>query len=131
MLGELIGEFEGISTGTRVLPEGRLEGSGQGTGKILGTNATMIFTGVLSPLPTGIIMNKGNSIITTIDGDTILANGKGIANLTGKGEEATESGASYLMTQTEKFMRLNKVVGLYEFESKENGDWKIKIWEWK
>jgi hypothetical protein len=76
-------------------------------------------------------MNEWNSIITTIDGDTILANGKGIANPTGKGEEATESGASYLMTQTEKFMRLNKVVGLYEFESKENGAWKIKIWEWK
>jgi hypothetical protein len=58
MLGELIGEFEGITTGTRVLPEGKLEGSGQGTGKILSIEASIAFTGVLSPLPTGIIMNE-------------------------------------------------------------------------
>lgn len=131
MLGELIGEFKGTTTGTRILSEGKLESSGQGPGKILGIDASIAFTAVLSPLPNGILMNDGNSLITTIDGDTILANGKGVANITGKGDEATESGASFLMTQAQKFTSLNKVVGVYEFESDENGDWKLMIWEWK
>jgi hypothetical protein len=36
MLGELIGEFKGKNTGYRVLPDGKIETSGHGTGKILG-----------------------------------------------------------------------------------------------
>ena len=36
MLGELIGEFKGRNTAYRVLPDGKMEASAQGTGKILG-----------------------------------------------------------------------------------------------
>jgi hypothetical protein len=36
MLGELIGEFKGKNTGYRVLPDGKIESTAQGTGKILG-----------------------------------------------------------------------------------------------
>jgi hypothetical protein len=36
MLGDLIGEFKGKNTVYRVLSNGKIETSGQGTGKILG-----------------------------------------------------------------------------------------------
>jgi len=37
----------------------------------------------------------------------------------------------YYMTQSEKLMRLNKVIGVFELETEENGDWKLNIWVWK
>jgi hypothetical protein len=40
-------------------------------------------------------------------------------------------GASYQMTDSEKLMRLNKVIGLHELETDEMGKWTGKIWEWK
>jgi hypothetical protein len=46
LLGNLIGEFKGTNSSFRVLPEGRMEVSGQGTGKILGIDAMMFFTAV-------------------------------------------------------------------------------------
>lgn len=67
----------------------------------------------------GIIL-EGNSIITTKDGETVLASGKGI-HPTGNGEEAKESGESYLTNQSQKLMRMNNVISLYEQESEENG----------
>ena len=36
MVGELIGEFKGKNIGYRVLPDGKMEVSGQGTGKSYG-----------------------------------------------------------------------------------------------
>jgi hypothetical protein len=35
MLGELIGEFKGKNTSSRVRPDGKIETSGESTGKIL------------------------------------------------------------------------------------------------
>jgi len=35
------------------------------------------------------------------------------------------------MTQSQKLASLNRVIGMWEFESEENGDWHVKVWEWK
>ena len=32
-------------------------------------------------------------------------------------------------TKSEKLTRLNKVIGISEFETDKNGDWTLKIWE--
>lgn len=130
MLGEQIGEFKGKVTGTRILPDGKYEASGEGPGKILDIDASLAFTGIISPLQNGNYLLEGNSIITTKDGETVLANGRGVIHPTGKGEEAKESGEAYLTTQSQKFIRLNDIISLYEQESEENGDWSMKIWEW-
>ena len=39
--------------------------------------------------------------------------------------------ASYYMTQSERLMLSNEVIGVSELETEENEDWKLKMWEWK
>ena len=54
----------------------------------------------------------------------------GIKWSTGKGWK-TGREVFFHMTQSQKFVRLNKVVGVFEYKSDEKGDWVAKIWEWK
>jgi hypothetical protein len=35
------------------------------------------------------------------------------------------------MTSSQKFARLNKVVGMHEYETDMQDNWTGKIWEWK
>jgi len=79
MLGELTGEFKGKNTAFRVLSDGKMEVSGQGTGKILGMYATIMFTEVSTILPNGIFMGKGNGQIWTKDGDIVMTKSSSIA----------------------------------------------------
>ncbi len=131
LLGQLIGEFHGKSTTTRVLSDGKIESTDQGTGKILGVDASSVWTGVLTPMPNGVVMGEGNGLITTMDGDTVLLKISGIGWSTGKGWKGTYRGVLYQITESQKLMSLNKVVSVYEYDADENGDFKIKFWEWK
>jgi len=72
MLGDLIGEFKGRNTAFRVLSDGRTEVSGHGTGKILGVDATIVFTVVSTITPAGVFMGEGNGQIWTKEGDTVI-----------------------------------------------------------
>jgi hypothetical protein len=49
----------------------------------------------------------------------------------GKGRAASFREATYYNTQSQKIARLNKVIGISEFETTESGDWVLKIWEGK
>lgn len=131
MIGEAIGEFNGKTIGLKVLAGGKIETTGQGMGKIFGVEATTLFTGVGTPMPNGVFMVDGDGLMTTMDGDAVMVKITGIGWLTGKGWKATYRGASYQMTQSAKLLRLNKMVGVYELETAENGDFNLKIWEWK
>lgn len=131
MIGELIIELSGSTTGVRVLPDGRVETSEQGSGSVLGVKATWVATTVSSPMPDGVVMGEGNGIITTVDGEVVTIRKIGIGWPTGRGRKATRRGVFFHMTQSQKFERLNRMVGMYEFESDEEGNWTAKIWEWK
>jgi len=128
MLGELIGEFKGRNTTYRVLSDGRIETSGQGTGKILGIDS-MVMTTSIGTMLNGVFMGKVNSVITTMEGDSVLMKGSAIAWPSGEG--GTTRAASYQTTQSPKLMRLNKVIGLHEYETDMADNWTGKIWEWK
>jgi hypothetical protein len=128
MLGDLIGEFKGKNTAYRVLPDGKMEVSGQGAGKILGIDAVMYFT-VVSTMQNGIFVGEGNGIIMTKDGDTVIMKSNSIAWSTGKG--GTTRSTSLQTTQSQKLIRLNKVIGLLEYETDMNDNWTGKMWEWK
>jgi hypothetical protein len=128
MLGELIGEFKGKNTGYRVLPDGKIETSGQGTGKILGIDAFMLSTSVGS-MANGLFVGEVNTVITTMDGDAVMMKGNAIGWPSGKG--GTTRGASYQTTQSQKLARLNKVIGLHEYETDMTDNWTGKMWEWK
>jgi len=72
LLGNLIGEFKDTNSSFRVLPEGRMEVSGQGTGKILGIDAMMFFTVVTDTIQDGIFVGDETTIITTLTGESVI-----------------------------------------------------------
>ncbi len=131
MLGELIAEFKGKISGIRILSEGKTEMTTHGTGRILGFDATYASTGVFSHLPNGVLMEEANALITTLEHDVAALKVVRISVAAGSGRKASFRDASYFTTQAKKFERLNKVIGVSEFETDENGDWTLKTWEWK
>jgi hypothetical protein len=129
MLGELIGEFKGKNTGYRVLPDGKIETTAQGTGKILGVDVFILSTSVGTMGANGIFMGEVTSSFMTIEGDSIMSKGVAVAFPSGNG--GVTRAASIHMTQSPKLARLNKVVGLHEYETDMQDNFTGKIWEWK
>ena len=130
MIGEQIIELKGQVPSIRVLPDGRTKTSEQGVGSVLGVEATWLATTISTPMPNGVILGEGEGIITTVDEETVKVRKSGIGWSTGKGRKASRRGVFFHMTQSQKLGRLNRVVGMYEFESDEEGNWTAKIWEW-
>ena len=131
MLGDMIGEFKGQVTGVRILSGGKVETSEQASGNILGNLATWLATSTSTPMVNGVVMAEGEALVTTEDGEVVMIKKSGIGWSTGKGRKATRRGVFFHATKSQKLARLNKVVGVWEFESEENGNWHVKIWEWK
>jgi phosphoserine aminotransferase len=128
MLGELIGEFTGKNVVYRVLPDGKVETSNQGMGKILGMDAFIMSTAIAT-IANGTFKGEVNSLITTMDGSAVMMKGNAVSWQSEKG--GVTRAASIQTTQSEKLMRLNKVIGIHEYETDEMGNWTGKIWEWK
>jgi hypothetical protein len=131
LIGEIIIELSGRIEGIRVLPDGKVETSEQGSGSVLRVKATWVATTVSSPMPNGVILGEGNGMITTADGEVVTVRKIGIGWSTGGGRKVSRRGVFFLTTQSQRFERLNRTVGMYEFESDEEGNWTAKIWEWK
>jgi len=131
LIGEVIAYFKGKITGVRVLSGGKIETSEQGLGSILGTEATWLATSVSTPMSNGILMGEGDALVTTKDGEVVMIRKIGIGWSTGRGRKANRRGVFFHMTQSQKLASLNRVIGMWEFESEENGDWHVKVWEWK
>ena len=125
---ELIGEFKGKNTAFRVLPDGQMEVSGQGMGKIMGIDAAIIFTTVSSSAG-GVYVGEGTGIINTLSGETVTLQMNSIGWPGGK--SGLSRGASINITASDKLMRLNKIILLHEYVTDMNNDWMGKIWEWK
>jgi hypothetical protein len=102
MLGELIGEFTGKNTVYRVLPDGKIETSNQGMGKILGVDAFIMSTAVAT-IANGIFVGEVNSLITTMNGDAVMMRGNAVSWQSEKG--GVTKASSYQKTQSEKLMR--------------------------
>ena len=131
MIGELLGEVKGKLTGTRILADGKMEGSSTGMGTILGKEATSMDTGILTLMPNGAIMMEGNGVFMTTEGEMVMTKINGIGWFTGKALKSTARGACYFMTTAPKLASLNNTVGVWERDSDENGDWNLKVWAWK
>ena len=129
MLGELIGEFKGKNTGWRVLPNGKIETTAQGTGKLLGMDVWIVNTTVGS-ISNGLFIGEVNSFITTMTGDTALAKGNAVAWSDGKDGGTTRAAAIYTTTAP-RLARLNKVICMQEYDTDIENNFTGKIWEWK
>jgi len=131
LIGEVLVEAKGKLTGTRVLADGKMEGSSTGMGTILGKETASMDTGVLTPMPDGVFMVDGNGMFMTTEGEAVMTKINGIGWFTGKALKSSARGACYFMTTAPKLASLNKIVGVWERESDENGDWSVKVWAWK
>jgi hypothetical protein len=124
----LIGEFKGKNTVYRVLPDGVMEVSGQGTGKILGLDAFLATTSI-GVMEGGLFSGEVNTSITTMQGDTVLMKAIVIGYPSGNG--GLSRGASLQTTTSEKLMELNKAILLHEYMTDMLDTWTGKIWQWK
>jgi hypothetical protein len=131
MFGGQIGEFRGRVTGRRVLSDGKIETSEEGSGKILGVDASWSATAVSKRMQSGVVMAEGDGVVTTVDGEVVLIRKIGIGRASGAGWKASRRGVFFHTTQSPKLIQLNSVVGVWEFESEEDGNWHVVVWEWK
>ena len=127
---ELIGEFTGKNTVTRVLPDGKIEVSNQGIGKILGIDAFIMSTAV-GTMANGTFMGEVNSLLTTMDGQTLNMKSNAVSWQDPERKGGITRAASIQMTQSERLKSLNKAICLHEYMTDEMGDWTGKIWLWK
>ena len=88
-------------------------------------------TVVFQLMPTGVNMIEGNGVEMTAEGENVMHKFSGIGWSTGKGWKSSNRGAVYFMTSSPKLASLNKTVGVWEWESDENGDFTVKVWAWK
>ena len=73
VLGDLAFEETGKFAGIRALPDGKIEATYQGTGKLFGADYSSIYTGVATPQG-GTLIAEFNGICTTKEGDTVGVN---------------------------------------------------------
>lgn len=128
MSQELIGEFSGKNIVSRVLPDGKMETSNQGRGKILGMEAFVMSTAT-GTFENMIFVGEVNSLISMTDGGLVRLKGNAVSGPSEKG--ILTRAATTQVTKTEKLLHLNKVMILHEYITDLNGDWTGKMWEWK
>lgn len=134
MLGQQLYEASGKEVGRRVLPsEGggpRMEITFREMGKLLGIDIdnSGTYTSVMGP--DGALRGQGQGIAMSREGDGITWIGQGVGRI-GQNGVISFRGALYFQTASPKFVRLNSIAGMYEYEMDPSGTHKGKIWEWK
>ncbi|MGD0423285.1 MAG: hypothetical protein ABSA92_07485 [Candidatus Bathyarchaeia archaeon] len=131
MLGNLVAEDRGKTVGVRILPDGKIEQTGQRSGKWWGMEATNLSTNVATIRLDGTFTSEGQGLITTNDGESMSVKIYGVGWPIVKGLAIKERGAAFPQTTSPKFAQANKLNFVFEFESDEKGDYLLKVWEWK
>ena len=132
MLGELIREEQGKLTGTRVMPDGKIELSAQSTGKLLGVDYTGMSTTIFAWAgPSGSATAEGTGLIMTKDRDAVMLKTWMTGRVTGPGWKAVFRGVDMIQTASPKLARLNNTFSVWEEETDESGNTTLKAWEWK
>jgi hypothetical protein len=130
-LGEVLGEARGKVTAMRVLPDGKIEVSEQGTGKLLGSETTEVVTYQTVMRPNGTAYDEGYSIEMSSDGSAVWK-GSGVGRPIGQGGSWKYAVAGAFQTVTsQKWARLLDVYTVIEYDVDQNQNYHWKMWEWK
>jgi hypothetical protein len=130
-LGEVLGEGRGKVTTMRVLPDGKMEVSQQGTGKLLGSEITDAVTYWTVMRPNGTAYGEGQQIIMSSDGSAVWK-GSGVGKPIGQGGGWKYAVAGAFQTVTsQKWGRLLDVYTVSEYDVDQNQNYHWKEWEWK
>ena len=130
-LGDMILDETGKKTGTRVLPDGKVETSYQSSGKLLGVDINNMTTYWSVLRPDGTFYGEGQGVGMTSDGEAVSWKASGVGKPTGKGFGASLRGVTYFESASQRLARVNGIVGVFEYEMDEDGNVRGKVWEWK
>ena len=131
-LGELVGEARGKITTMRVLPDGKMEVSQQGTGKLLGSEISDAATYWTVMRPNGTAYGEGQQAIMSGDGSAVWK-GSGVGKPTGQGGGGWKYSVvgAFQTVASQKWGRLFDVCTVEEYEVDQNQNYNWKMWEWK
>jgi hypothetical protein len=132
MLGELLYEASGKRTARRVVSTEPLEVevSFEGAGKVLGMDSMEIGTYQSLLRDDGTIYGEGEGVVMTLEGDRMTWKGAGAGKFGDRGA-VSYRGAIFYTTASAKLARFNGIAAVFEFETDENGNTRVKVWEWK
>ncbi|MEV7281364.1 hypothetical protein [Streptomyces sp. NPDC093111] len=134
MLGDLIGEEQGETTGIRVLSTDGghpvLEASFAATGTLLGVGIKDMGTYESAVGADGTLYGEGQGVIMAQGGATVTWHGSGVGHFDEAGTVHWR-GALFFETAAAAFGRLNGTAAVFEFETEESGKATAKLWEWK
>ncbi|MDD1718349.1 MAG: hypothetical protein LUO88_04660 [Methanoregulaceae archaeon] len=135
MLGEMVGEFKGKITGRRVLPlhemDPKIEVSVERKGRLLGVEAMEMVTFWSIRKPGGVLYGEGQGALMSNEGEMGVYHATGVGKSGGRGTSTMLRGVLYPHSRSPKWVSLNGVALVYEYESDENGNTHVKLWEWK
>jgi hypothetical protein len=129
-LGEVLGEARGKVAGLRVLDDGKIEVSLQGSGKLVGSDMEDVVTFWSVMRPNGTAYGEGNAIHMSTEGMAVW-HGSGVGRPTGPGVWKYSYGGVFTNATSEKWQRLLDVYTVGEYEADAAGNYHWKIWEWK
>jgi hypothetical protein len=133
MLGEQIGEGKGKILSQRVIDvrDGipKMEVYFTSSGKFKGIEATEVAT---TPRSDGTIYGEGCGVVLTKDGkETVTWTGQGIGRFVSQGRIRFAGSLFFRTSSSGQLGFLNNSVGVFEYESDEQGNSSSRIWEWK
>ena len=134
MQGDKLGEESGKVTAQRVLAGSgggpRMETSFRANGTLLGVNGTTTATYSSVMRPDGTLYGEGQGIVMGNDGDMATWIGQGVGTIK-KGGAVSYRGAVYYQSASPRWLRLNNVAAIFEYEVDAQGNTQSQLWEWK
>lgn len=130
MLGDLIYEERGKITSTRVLDtkEKRVEHSAKGEGRFKNIKTTEIDTFWAIPVGKNRVYGEGQGIIYSNNGEIVTVRGYGIGKTDESGKTSFK-GMNFYKSNSPELTFINNVIGAFEFEADETGNYQVKVWE--
>ncbi|MFD6968293.1 hypothetical protein OG756_33350 [Streptomyces sp. NBC_01310] len=134
MLGDLLGDEQGQTTGMRVLhtDDGlhpAMEVSFQATGTLMSAAVTDRGTYESVMRPDGSLYGEGQGIIMTREGDTVTWRGQGVGHFDDSGGVHWR-GSIFYETGAPRFAELAGTAGVFEFDTDESGKMASKVYQW-
>jgi len=134
-LGEELGEGRGKITTLRVLSDGKIEVSQQGTGKLLGSEIISdVATYWTVMRPNGTAYGEGQQALMSGDGGSAVYKGSGVGKPIGQGSSGGWKyavAAAFQTVTSQKWGRLLDVCTVQEYDVDQNQNYHWKMWEWK
>ncbi|MFI5534565.1 hypothetical protein ACIA8O_39125 [Kitasatospora sp. NPDC051853] len=135
MLGDLLGELQGNVTVQRVLPGEHglaptMESSFQATGALLGTPVADTGTYEARLRADGTLQGTGQGITMSASGDSVTWQGSGVGRFNQDGSISWR-GSIIFTSDSAAFAELRGLIGVFEWETAQDGKATGKIWAWK